>query len=123
MLTARFTDRAAPSLSNIAISSTGQPGYATIANSVSITFTVSEVLTSDPTVRFNFDRTSSAPSGNLVKSDLTYTASVTITALWPPSNEDGLVTFSIAFTDAALNAGVTFLSTTASYTGNVIVGG
>jgi len=113
----------APTLSNIAISNTGQPGYATIHNSVAITFTVSEVLSNDPTVLFNYDRTSSAPPGNLVKSDLTYTASVGITAVWPPTNEDGLMTFSIAFTDAALNAGVTFLSTTASYTGNVIVGG
>jgi len=117
-----FTDRVAPTVGNVIISSTSVPGYATIGNSVSVSFTTNEVLSGDTVLLFNFNRQSFPPTGPLVKNGLTYTATVDINSTQPAASEEGQLTFSIAVIDTALNPGQPFLSTAGGYSGNVIVG-
>ena len=103
-------DNTAPTLTAVSIESSNADQFlATAGNVVTLRFTASEPIL-QPTVTINGGTVSLAALGN---DNITWSATKTITS----TDDDGLVTFRITFTDLAANDGIAVTSPTAGNPG------
>ena len=104
-------DNTHPGLSSVAIATNGD-GDASNADTVSLTFTASEALLANPTCTISDSGATMANVVSVTKSGLDYTCAVVVA----DDDANGDITYSIAFTDAAGNAGTAVTSGSGSVT-------
>ncbi|MCE7996431.1 MAG: T9SS type A sorting domain-containing protein, partial [Roseivirga sp.] len=109
-------DTAVPTLSSVAIASSqtaseafADASHATTGNLITLSFTASEALNGNPVVSMSVGGTGVTPAVNDLGSN-NYSATYTILG----TENDGAVTFTIDFTDAAGNAGTQVTAVTNS---------
>ncbi len=96
-------DNDLPTLSSISLSTSGVAGHASDGQTISLTFTASDDLVTDPSVAFSSGGNGVFNGVSIDNSSApTYTASYVVNAL---NDTEGDVTFTIDFTDDAGNAG------------------